>query len=142
MARLCGLLEAGIRTFINLTEEGEMESYYRLLRDLADERQLEVTSVRIPIRDRSVPAVGTLRSILDLIDHSIANDNAVFVHCFAGIGRTGTVVGCYLQRHRLATPTDVMKKIAQLRRFMPIADEVSPHTPQQVQLVENWNEAV
>jgi len=140
-ARLSGLLEAGIRTFINLTEEQEMESYYNFLRDLAEERQFEVTCVRIPIRDRGVPAVDTLRTILDLIDQSVANDNAVYVHCFAGIGRTGTVVGCYLQRHGLTTRGNVIKKIAYLRRLMPIADQVSPHTPEQVQLVENWNEA-
>jgi len=140
MARLSGLLEAGIRTFVDLTEEREMESYYNFLRDLAEERAVEVTYLRIPIPDRGVPPVGTLRCILDVIDRSVADDNAAFVHCFAGIGRTGTVVGCYLQRHGLATQSDVMKKIAHLRRFMPIANEVSPHTPHQVQMVENWAE--
>src|SRR5713101_3512118 len=120
MARLSALLESGIRTFVDLTEEREMEPYYNFLRDLAEERAVEVTSIRIPIPDRRVPSVGALRCILDVIDRSIADDGAVFVHCFAGIGRTGTVVGCYLQRHELVTQSDVIKKIAQLRRFMPI----------------------
>src|SRR4051812_15832497 len=102
MARLSALLESGIRTFIDLTEEREMEPYYGVLRDLAQERALEVTSIRIPIPDRGVPPIRTLRCILDVIDRSVADGNAAFVHCFAGIGRTGTVVGCYLQRHGLA----------------------------------------
>ncbi len=138
IARLSALLDAGIRTVLDLTEEREMEPYYYFLRDLAEERAVEVTYLRIPIPDRGVPPVGTLRCILDVIDRSVADDNAAFVHCFAGIGRTGTVVGCYLKRHGLATQDDVIKKIVQLRRFMPIGREDSPHTPQQVQMVENW----
>jgi protein-tyrosine phosphatase len=62
------------------------------------------------------------------------------VHCFAGIGRTGTVVGCYLRRHALANPGKVVEQIAQLRRLMPWGREISPHTPEQVQMAENWQD--
>jgi hypothetical protein len=34
----------------------------------------------------------------------------------------------------------VMAKIAELRQGMPIAREISPHAPEQVLMVENWNE--
>jgi protein-tyrosine phosphatase len=137
-ARVSRLLEAGIRTFVDLTEEQELKSYYPLLRGLAEEQLIEVTFVRLPIPDRGVPSVWTLRCILDLVDRSLADENPVFVHCFAGRGRTGTVVGCYLKRHGLATEADVIMKIAELRRFMPIAEESSPHTPLQVRMAENW----
>jgi protein-tyrosine phosphatase len=73
-----------------------------------------------------------------VIDGSLANRNATFVHCLAGIGRTGTVVGCFLMRHGQATPADVVAKIAELRQWMPIGREISPHTPEQIQTVENW----
>jgi len=137
-ARLLELLDAGIRTFVDLTEERELDSYYEWLREVAEEERVEVTFVRIPIPDRGVPSVWTLQRILNLIDDSLADGKPIFIHCFAGIGRTGTVVGCYLQRHGLATETDVIPRIAELRRFMPIACESSPHTPEQVRMVENW----
>lgn len=137
---LSALLAAGIRTFIDLTEERETDGYALILRCLAEERGLEVTYVRIPIPDRSVPSAWTLRCILDLLDRSIADQRAAFVHCFAGIGRTGTVVGCHLRRHQRATADDVMARIAELRQAMPIAREVSPHAPKQVQMVEGWEE--
>jgi len=139
-ARLSALLDAGLRTFVDLTEEREFTSYYEFLRPLSEERRIEVTCVRIPIPDRGVPSVNTLRCILDVIDRSLADDNAAFVHCFAGIGRAGTVVGSYLRRHGLAAQGGVINKIAELRRLMPIAREASPHTPHQVRMVENWRE--
>jgi protein-tyrosine phosphatase len=140
--RLSALLAAGIRTFIDLTEEHERNGYALVLRCLAEERGVEVTYLRIPIPDRSVPPVWTLRCILDVIDRSMADERAVFVHCFAGIGRTGTVVGCHLQRHARAKKADVMAQIAELRKAMPIGMEVSPHAPEQVLMVENWKEGV
>jgi len=140
--RLSGLIDAGIRIFIDLTLEREMEPYCTSLRDLAEERGLEVTALRVPIPDRDIPSVATLRCILDVIDRCIANEEPVFVHCFGGIGRTGTVVGCHLQRHGLTTQNDVMDKIAELRKSMPIAREVSPHTSEQVRMVERWKKGL
>jgi hypothetical protein len=139
---LSALLAAGIRTFIDLTEERELDGYAFILRCLAEERGLEVTYLRIPIPDRSVPSAWTLRCILDLIDRSIADQRPVFIHCFAGIGRTGTVVGCHIRRHQHATAKNVMSRIAELRQAMPIAFEISPHVPEQVLMVEGWNEVV
>jgi protein-tyrosine phosphatase len=139
LARITALLDAGVRTFVNLTEQREkMQSYSSLVRTLAVERGVNAEVRRIPIPDRGVPPAETLRAILDVIDDSIANGNPVFVHCFAGVGRTGTIVGCYLQRHGLATAADVIARIAELRSQMPGGNEASPHTEEQVQIVKGW----
>ena len=141
VARLTTLLDAGVRTFVNLTEEWEKRrSYSAPLRAMATDRRIGVEIFQMPIRDRSVPSAETLKSILDVIDSSVANKNPVFVHCFAGVGRTGTVVGCYLRRHGVAGAGDVIEKIAELRSRMPGGRESSPHVPEQIQLVKNWKE--
>jgi protein tyrosine/serine phosphatase len=138
-ARLIALLDAGVRTFVNLTEQREkMSGYSQSLRQLAAVRGIQVQVLRIPTPDRAVPMPETLRAILDTIDEAIAHANPVFVHCFAGIGRTGTVVGCYLMRHGRATGDDVIARISELRRHMPGGRETSPHTPEQIQLVRSW----
>jgi protein tyrosine/serine phosphatase len=141
-ARLNALLDAGVRTFVNLTEAREkMQDYSQLLRSLATDRRIEVQVLQMSIPDRRVPSTEVLKSILNAIDDSLANENPVFVHCFAGVGRTGTIVGCYLQRHGRTTAEGVMKTIAELRKQMPGGNEVSPHMPEQVQLVTGWRES-
>jgi len=140
-ARLKALLDIGVRTFVNLTEERErMQSYSHQLQTLATDRGIAVEILRIPIPDRSIPAPETLTAILNVMDGSITEGRPVFVHCFAGVGRTGTVVGCYLKRHGRATGQNVIATIAGLRSRMPGGAEASPHTPEQVHLVKTWNE--
>ncbi len=139
LVRLTALLGAGVRTFVDLTEAREnIPSYADLLASLATERKIEVDLHRIAIPDRHVPAPETLRLILDSIDRAIANENPVYVHCFAGIGRTGTIVGCYLMRHGRAKAPDVIARISELRCLMPCGSDASPHTPEQIEVVMRW----
>lgn len=88
--RLQLLLAAGVRTFIDLTAEGELPDYTELLPS-------GVVVHRMPIPDHSVPGSRRqMRSIQRVLAQALAGAGAVYVHCRAGYGRTGTVVGCYL----------------------------------------------
>ena len=145
--RLGAMLEAGIRTFVDLTEPHETgetsvneTGYARLLHRLSAERGLEVTRVIVPIIDHHIPARKTMRSILDLLDASIAHGDPAYVHCFMGVGRTGTVVGCYLRRHGRATNQDVVERITALRSMIPNALLPSPYTAEQTKMVRAWRE--
>ncbi len=153
-ANLSSLLRAGVRTFIDLTEPGE-EAYLGLrrpyaedLRALAAESAAEVTYARSPIRDFGVPSRGLMISILDALDTALGRGMPAYVHCLAGRGRTGTVVGCYLVRHaeRLlgATETDhagprALARITELRvaQEVPFAED-SPQTSAQRDFVLGW----
>lgn len=147
--RLRALMAAGVRTFIDLTDEDEVNedakvipAYRGVLRRVSEEESTQITYANIPIEDRGVPSPWTLRCILDVIDRSIADENPVFVHCWAGRGRTGAVVGCYLKRHGWAQDSDVIQQLAHLRRDVPTAKETSPHTEEQVRMVKNWRPGV
>jgi protein-tyrosine phosphatase len=76
--------------------------------------------------------------ILNQIDLCIKHNKHVYVHCWGGKGRTGTVVGCYLIRHGLAEGNDVINKIKQLRRNTKDFSEPSPETKDQINMVINW----
>jgi protein tyrosine/serine phosphatase len=147
--KLRAFLAKGTRTFIDLTDEGEINedakvipAYRSILRQVAEEQSIQTTYANIPIEDRGVPSPWTLRCILDVIDRSIADENPVYVHCWAGRGRTGTVIGCYLKRHGMAEDKDVIQKLAQLRRDVPNGRETSPHTKEQIRMVTAWKKGV
>ena len=101
------LLTAGVTLFLDLTQDGELEPYDHLVPPPA-------RHVRIPIRDFSVPSLEQLESALDEIDGELAAGGLVYVHCWAGCGRTGVVVGSWLVRHG-STPGDALARIAETR---------------------------
>ncbi len=101
------LLAAGVTLFLDLTHEHELDAYDRLVPPPA-------RCVRISIRDFSVPSGETLESALDEIDGELALGGLVYVHCWAGCGRTGVVVGSWLVRHGM-DPRDALSRIAETR---------------------------
>jgi protein-tyrosine phosphatase len=118
------LLSAGVTLFLDLTQEGELEPYEQLLVPPA-------RHVRAPIRDLSVPSEEHLVAILDDIDAELARGGLVYVHCWAGCGRTGVVVGAWLVRHG-ADPHAALERIADLR------GRGCPQTLEQRLLVLSW----
>jgi hypothetical protein len=137
--RLRRLLEAGVTFFLDLTEAGEygLESYAPWLDQEAAALGREVEHRRTPIRDRGTPAPEAMTHILDTIDAALAAGGTVYVHCYAGIGRTGTVVGCYLARHGL-NGEEALAEIARLRQEMSGGWITSPETAAQRKMVRAW----
>ena len=50
---------------------------------------------RFPMPDRSIPTAEQMTSILQRIRQEMNAGVVVYVHFLGGIGRTGTVIGCY-----------------------------------------------
>jgi hypothetical protein len=139
------LVRAGVDTVINLMEPGEKTFQGDVLADYQDElariakrygREVEV--IRFPVRDLSVPDVSLMRDVLRTIDQRLGQGLTVYVHCWGGVGRTGTVVGCYLLENRMATTDTVMETIRYLKRTTPIKDRQSPETQEQVDFILDW----
>ncbi len=131
---LSRLIEAGVTFFLNLTEAAEpLRPYSPYLRTWPG-----IAHHRHPIRDFHVPTTFQMTHILDTIDHTLSRGRVVYLHCWGGIGRTGTVVGCYFVRHGL-TPPESLRAIARLRRDIPYGNSPSPETEAQRQMVLNWS---
>jgi hypothetical protein len=99
--RLRRMLDLGIRQFIDLTQPELTQSrpYRDALAEVAQEMGVKDTIIfNYPIPDLEIPARDLMRSILDTLDKAVSGKFPIYVHCWAGIGRTGTVVGCYLVR--------------------------------------------
>jgi hypothetical protein len=144
--KLQGLLDCGIRCVINLMEPNErdhgglpFEDYEPELKRMAKANgNSPVACHRIPIRDLDVPSPELMTQILDRIDASLDGNRFVYVHCWGGRGRTGTVVGCWLIRHGIADDENVLEKIRKLRFLDPKAHWSSPEMPAQIRMVLSW----
>jgi hypothetical protein len=144
-AKLTALINAGIRHVIDLMEPFETDHsghrfapYADAMGQIAAKTGVSVTFDQLPIRDLSVPEESRMAAILDRIDQCIERGRPVYVHCWGGIGRTGTVVGCHLARHGLASGEDVLKMIEALRKDTEDSSRESPETKAQRDMVTGW----
>jgi len=81
------LWKMGIRDLINLAEEplpGEMLNEVGLLIE------------HIPVVDFTAPTLQQVEQALAMIRFCLDRNMPVGVHCLAGLGRTGTILACYL----------------------------------------------
>ena len=129
--RLRAFHEHGVTLFVDLTHPADsLAPYERLVRPVA-------RRVGHPIVDMGVPTIPHMTRILDEVDGALADGGSVYVHCWGGVGRTGTVVGCWLVRHGVEDG-DAVARIAELRRTVSDVDVRSPETAAQRAMVESW----
>ncbi len=141
-AKIRTLLEAGVNHFIDLTHSYELEPCNQIARLEAQRLGKKVSYERFPITDLSIPKDSKeMTKMLDAIDRTIEKGDVVYIHCWGGVGRTGTVIGCWLVRHGL-TGDEALARIAQLWQGVEKAWRIpnSPETHKQREYVRKWHE--
>ena len=135
MEKLARLTDAGVSTFIDLTEEDEgLKPYAHLLNGPSHER--------FAVRDQRVPATDELtKAALDAIDRHLEAGETVYVHCWGGVGRTGTIIGCWLSRHHKPGPA-ALDRLTELWQSNPKSGwkPRSPENAEQERYVREWDD--
>ena len=133
IAKLPWVAHEQIDVIIDLTTPADrLESYVELLPIYAP----RATHYSFPIKDMGIPSPAQLLAILDTITHAVAARKRVYIHCWGGIGRTGTVIACWYIRNGLSA-TDALAKLAQVRDGL---ERTSPEAAIQFAFVHQWQE--
>ena len=78
-----------IRAILTLTER-PITVFHEITSDLLE--SFDIAYLHVPVPDQFPPNLDQARKILGFINEMKSQGRPVFVHCQAGVGRTGTVL--------------------------------------------------
>ena len=95
------LAKRGVTTIVDLRAEEWVDEDEKML------RRLGITRFNIPLRDGQVPTEAQVNAFLSIVDHA---PGKVYVHCMAGVGRTGAMVAAYLVTTGQEDPAGALRR--------------------------------
>jgi hypothetical protein len=133
--KLVALADAGIETIVDLTRDAEgLARYGTSWEELGRWRGRELKRLHHPIIDCDVTTPEGYDAIIADIDRELAAGRPVYIHCWGGVGRTGTVVGWW-HVTRGATAEEALARIAAARAGTRKAARVAPEMDSQVEMI-------
>ncbi len=130
------LIELQITTTLCLMKDFEL-AYFSAYEAAVTQVNPTFKKILYPIADMSIPDTATMVHILDKIDQLIADQEKIYVHCWGGHGRTGTVIGCWLKRHGFENRI-IYQKLMLWRMQTLFGTTSSPQAHEQFMMINHW----
>ena len=102
----------GVRALVRLVMDCDNGYFSRQIKEAGLE------DLNVPMVDFQAPELEAIKQIVEFIDDRLDEGKPVSVSCFAGIGRTGTVLACYLV-HTGLTAKQALDKVRARRGTYP-----------------------
>ena len=96
--------EQGVKSIVTIRED-----------PLDDDWVKDVNYLHVSSNDMGVPEFADLTFAVDFIHRRITNSEPVMVHCLAGMGRTGTLLACYLIKYQKMSANEATEKVREER---------------------------
>ncbi|NIM25166.1 MAG: protein tyrosine phosphatase [Nitrososphaeria archaeon] len=94
------ILKQGVKSIVTMTENSLPEEWTR-----------EIGYLHVPTPDLTAPDMEKIDLAVEFIHQNITDEQAVMVHCAAGMGRAGTILACYLVKYQKYSAQDAIEKI-------------------------------
>lgn len=98
------VLKQGVKSIVTMTENALPETWVE-----------DIKYLHVPTPDLTAPDMDKIDTAVDFIHQRINNNEAVMVHCAAGMGRAGTVLACYLVKYHKHSAKDAIDKLREQR---------------------------
>lgn len=138
--RVDALLDAGVTHCFDFTHELEsVPAYAAALERAGSARGVVTHTQRFGVVDFGVPSVSGMKAALAALDEAFRAHGVAYLHCRAGIGRTGTVAGCLLVEQGLSGDA-ALELLSEKWRVVAKRD-VAPHSPEtaeQRHFIKDW----
>lgn len=98
------ILKQGVKSIVTMTENSLPENWTK-----------DIGYLHVPTPDLTAPDMDSIDLAVEFIHQNITDNQAVMVHCAAGMGRAGTILACYLVKYKKYTAKNAIAKIRQER---------------------------
>ena len=98
------ILKQGVKCIVTMTEDALPQQWIR-----------EIEYLHVPTPDFTAPDMEKIDMAVDFIHQNISDNQAVMVHCAAGLGRAGTILACYFVKHMKFTAKEAINKVREQR---------------------------
>jgi len=125
-----GLRNPGLNKFLPpKKQQAEWQTYYK---------PTELKFVHSPIVDLGVPSETALKSLVDDLQARVEAGEKLYIHCWGGRGRAGTVGACLLAKMYGLSADEALERIQRAFDTRKDSERRSPETDEQHALVRAY----